>query len=112
MLLADAAHLAILGKDSRNHSLDPFLFCNLDQVAAFGRRQDPPVPNHRDELHVRLTTRPPTDILYLRRAGPFGDPLGSTKPAEPPVISVSTPTETSTAAAPMLREGRNDVVLL
>ena len=31
-LLADAAHLAIFGKDGRHHSVNTLLLCNLDQM--------------------------------------------------------------------------------
>ncbi len=49
---------------------------NLDQDAAFERLQNPPVPPLREDPTVRLAHRTPTEFLYLRRAGPFGDPLG------------------------------------
>jgi AraC family transcriptional regulator len=50
---------------------------NVDQDAGFGRLQNQPFSQFCEDLHVRLTTRTPTDFLYLRRTGPFGDPLGN-----------------------------------
>ena len=49
---------------------------NSGQVAVFERLQNAASSPSCEDLHVRLTTRTPTDFLYLRRTGPFGDPLG------------------------------------
>ena len=50
---------------------------NSGQDASFERLQNAPSSHSCEGLHVRLTTRTPTDFLYLRRTGPFGDPLGN-----------------------------------
>jgi AraC family transcriptional regulator len=50
---------------------------NSDQDVGFGRLQNAPSSPLCEDLRVRLTTRTPTDFLYLRRIGPFGDPLGN-----------------------------------
>ena len=50
---------------------------NSSQAAGFERLQNAPSSHSCEGLHVRLTTRTPTGFLYLRRTGPFGDPLGN-----------------------------------
>jgi AraC family transcriptional regulator len=50
---------------------------NSGQVASFERSQNAPSFPPCGNLHVRLTTRTPTAFLYLRRTGPFGEPLGN-----------------------------------
>ena len=49
---------------------------NSDQDAVFERLQNALSPPSQEDLNVRLTNRTPTDFLYLRRTGTFGDPLG------------------------------------
>ena len=49
---------------------------NSDQDAVFERLQNALSAPSQEDLNVRLTNRTPTDFLYLRRTGPFGDPLG------------------------------------